>query len=134
MAPDRFGRTQVELLRVIFDSSFLMAVVETPTTWFEDIVEGVGKFEPVTLECVQKEMRALVAAQGRRGKTATVALDLSAEFAVWPCGGAKPDDEIVSAALSNQAAVATVDGALSKALEASHVKVITLRKGRVWMR
>jgi len=44
------------LRKVVFDSSFLMAVVETPTTWYEDIVEKVGKFEPVILDCAKAEL------------------------------------------------------------------------------
>ncbi|MDG6962113.1 MAG: hypothetical protein JRN71_06690 [Nitrososphaerota archaeon] len=43
------------LRKVIFDSSFLMAVVERPTTWFEDIVDNIGKFQPVLLDCVRDE-------------------------------------------------------------------------------
>ena len=64
-------------LKVIFDSSFLMAVVERPTTWFEDMVDGIGKFEPVLLDCVRQELDKLAAGQGRRARTARASLDLA---------------------------------------------------------
>lgn len=116
---------------VIFDSSFLMAVVEKPTTWFEDIVDSVGKFEPVLLDCVRDELSKLASGQGRRSRSARVALDLASKFEASPCGEAKVDDEIVSAALSRGAAVATTDADLAGSLRAAHVKVVSLRTGRV---
>jgi len=119
------------LTRVIFDSSFLMAVVETPTTWFEDIVDRVGKFEPVLLECVGEELHGLARGKGGRSRTARVALDLSGRFHRLACGGARVDDEIVSAASAEGAIVATMDADLARAAKAAHLRVISLRKGRV---
>ena len=131
MAPHRVGRPEVGLQRVIFDSSFLMAVVEKPTTWFEDIVYGVGKFEPVMLDCVRDELEKLASGQGRRSRTARVGLELASKFRSEPCGGGRVDDEIASAALTTRSMVATADGELARALKASHIRVISLRKGRV---
>lgn len=119
--------------KVIFDSSFLIAVVETPTTWFEDISEGVGLFQPVLLACVREELEGLASSQGRRSRSARAALELAARFAVAPCGSASVDDEIVSSALAAKALVATVDAGLLRSLRSSHVKVVTLRKGRVYL-
>ena len=116
--------------RVIFDSSFLLAVAESPTTWFEDIVEGMGRFEPVILECAEAELKLLSSGKGRKARLARVALALAAGFSRAPCGEAPVDDEIVSAALSTGAAVATVDGELIRQLKAAHVKVVSLKKGR----
>jgi len=116
---------------VIFDSSFLMAVVETPTTWFEDIVDRVGKFEPVLLECVEEELRVLASGKGGRSRTARVALDLSKRFDRQGCGDARVDDEIISAASADGAAVATTDADLAHVARAAHLRVISLRKGRV---
>jgi len=122
------------LARVIFDSSFLMAVAGTPTTWSEDIVDLVGKFEPVLPECVGEELQRLAGGKGGRSSTARVALNLSAEFFRLACGGARVDDEIISAALTKGAIVATTDAELARAAKAAHLKVISLRRGRVWLR
>jgi rRNA-processing protein FCF1 len=121
-------------LQVIFDSSFLMAVAETPTTWFEDIVEGVGMFQPVLLDCVKDELTRLASREGRKSRAARVALELASGFARLPCGGAKVDDEVISAALSRGAAVATADGGVAGACQAAHVSVVSLRSGRVRVR
>ena len=118
-------------MKVIFDSSFLMAVAEHPTTWFEDMVEGIGKFEPVLLECVSRELEKLASGQGRRARAARVSLDMSTKFSRVPCGRAKVDDEIASAALGSKGLVATADAELIRALKSAHVGVISLSGGRV---
>ena len=117
--------------QVIFDSSFLMAVAETPTTWFEDMVHGVGKFQPVLPECVRKELERLASGQGRKARTARVCLEMASDFAALPCGGAQVDDEIVSAALSSGSIVATADARLALAARGAHLRVASLRRGRL---
>ena len=117
--------------KIIFDSSFLMAVVETPTTWFEDTTEIVGGFRPILLACVKSELESLASEGGSRARTARVALELSSKFSSERCGGARVDDEIVSAAKTSGAVVATVDSGLLRSLKAAHVGVITLGGGRV---
>ena len=119
------------MTKVIFDSSFLMAVVERPTTWFEDITDRIGGFEPVALECVLAELRRLALGEGRKSRAARVALELAEEFSRAPCGGARIDEEIMSAALTLDATVATADRALARSLGASKVRVVGLRSGRV---
>ena len=117
--------------KIIFDSSFLMAVVETPTTWFEDTIEIVGGFRPILLECVKSELESLASEGGSRARTARVALELSSKFSPERCGSARVDDEIVSAAKTARAVVATVDSELLSSLKAAHVGAITLGAGRV---
>ena len=119
------------MTEVIFDSSFLMAVVESPTTWFEDLVEAVGKFQPVLLDCVREELSKIASGEGRRSRTARVALGLASGFKALPCGQGGVDDEIVSASASRRAFVATVDSELLRSARASHLNVIYLKKGRV---
>jgi rRNA-processing protein FCF1 len=119
------------VLKVVFDSSFLIAVAEHPTTWFEDMVDALGKVEPVALDCVRKELEDLSSREGGRSRFAAVALDLARKFTTAPCGEASVDDEIVSAALSAGAAVATTDRDLIRTLRSSHVRVATLAGGRV---
>ena len=116
--------------RVIFDSSFLMAVAERPTTWLEDVTTVLGKVEPVILECGKRELLMLSHGTGRKAKLARVALKLAEGFATEPCGGAKVDDEIVSAAVARGAAVATADEELASAMKALGIQVIGLRSGR----
>jgi len=119
------------LTRVIFDSSFLMSVANHPTTWFEDLAEKVGKIEPVALECVLAELERLASGQGRKSRTARVAVKIAEEFTRAPCGSAGPDEEIMSAALMMKASVATADRDLARSLKARRVTVFGLRSGRV---
>jgi len=119
---------------VAFDTSFLMAVMERPTTWSEDITESVGAFTPVVLSSVRDELARLAEKGDKRGKFASLALELieKGTFTLEPDGKGKPDDEIISFALREGAAVATIDSGLAKSLRASRVQtVITLRGGRV---
>lgn len=117
--------------KVIFDSSFLMAVVEKPTTWLEDMTDQLGKIQPVLLSCVKAELEGLASGQGKKSRSARLALELASEFAGGRCGAASVDAELVSYALSTEASVATIDSVLLSSLKAAHVKAITLRRGRV---
>jgi rRNA-processing protein FCF1 len=119
------------LRKVIFDSSFLMAVGERPTDWLDDITEALGKVEPVILECVKAELEGLSAGRGRKASLAGLALELARGFSVEPCGRASVDDEVVSYALREGAAVATVDRGMTESLRELRVNVVGLRSGRV---
>ena len=119
---------------VAFDSSFLLAVMERPTPWSDDILEKVGAFTPVVLSSVRNELARLAAKRDKRGRFAALALSLIDEGVLFlePDGKGKPDDEIISFALREGAAVATLDSELAERLRASRVQtVITLRGGRV---
>jgi rRNA-processing protein FCF1 len=116
---------------VIFDSSFMMAVAESPTPWLEDISLLVGGFDPLMLECVRKELLKIASQKGKRSKVATLALRLSREFRIVPCGPGPVDDEIASAAVAGGSLVATVDRELIHTLKALKVGIIRLRSGRV---
>ena len=117
--------------KVIFDSSFLMAVVERPTTWFEDIVDLAGKFEPVLLDCVRAELEKLAEGQEKKSRVARVSLELASKFKGGACGNGSAVDVFVSAALSSTAVVATVDGDLIRSLKAVRVRVVSQSSGRV---
>jgi rRNA-processing protein FCF1 len=131
VAPDRVRRPEVGLQRVIFDSSFLMALVAEPTTWFEDIVDNVGRFDPVLLDCVRAELEKLASREGKKSRGARVSLEMASGFKAEQCGKGRVDDEIASAARTTGSLVATADAELARTLRASHIKVISLRKGRV---
>lgn len=119
---------------VAFDTSFLVAVMERPTPWAEDIMEKVGTYRPVLLASVRDELSRLASGGGGRGRSASLVLRLleDGRLSFEPDGGGKPDDEIISFALREGAAVATIDSELASRLRASRVgTVITLRDGRV---
>lgn len=120
---------------VVFDSSFLMAVMERPTSWREDISETVGSYTPIMLTSVRDELSRLASRRDRRGTFAALALSQLEEggFSLEKDSGGRPDDEIVSFALREGAAVATIDSELARALRAARVSpVVTLRSGRVY--
>jgi rRNA-processing protein FCF1 len=119
------------LHKVVFDSSFLMSVAEKPTTWKEDMTDLIGGIEPVILDCVKVELQRLADTGGRKGRAASVGLQLAQDFRMIKCGGATVDDEIISIALSEGAFVASNDEDLLDSLKAAGVEILRLRKGRV---
>jgi rRNA-processing protein FCF1 len=108
-----------------------MAVAERPTDWLGDITDIFGKVEPVILECVKAELEGLSAGRGKKASLARLATEFTRGFSVEPCGGADVDDEVVSSALRNGAAVATVDRVMIESLRELRVDVVELRSGRV---
>jgi rRNA-processing protein FCF1 len=118
------------LVRLVVDSSFLMAVVEKPTTWIEDATDLIGSVEPILLRCVEDELKRLSSGKGRRARWAALALDLAAGFENRPTGAGDVDSEIISFAAGHEAAVATIDRNLVAALKARGVVVLGLRRGR----
>jgi rRNA-processing protein FCF1 len=108
-----------------------MAVAENPTTWFEDMVLGLGKFEPILPACVREELTKLASTRGRRARLARVAIELASKFSTIACGRTEVDDEIMSAALTRGTIVATTDENLANSLKSAHLKVVSLRSGRV---
>lgn len=134
MAVDRLRPDKVKRpLKVLFDSSFLIAVMERPTTWREDILERVGAFEGVVIEPVYSELRNLAAGGGRRSGFARLALGLldDGKLRLERTNAGRADEELVSYALQEGAVVASIDAALIKRLEALHVPVLSLSRGRV---
>jgi rRNA-processing protein FCF1 len=110
-----------------------MAVVERPTTWYEDIQEKMGRFKPVMLDAVEEELAGLARKGGKRGRHAALASELGAGFlkVKGVRGGGSTDDAILSWAASNNAAVATIDGKMLEYLRAARIRSVTLRSGRV---
>jgi rRNA-processing protein FCF1 len=119
------------MVQVLFDSSFLMAIVEHPTTWFEDITDLQGRVRPTVLKCTVEELQKIAQKQLKKARTAALALELAKDFAVEKSGSGKVDDEIVSHALAARCVVATIDRELIKTLKARKVRVLGLKSGRV---
>lgn len=119
------------LIKVVFDSSFLMAVVEHPTTWFEDITEALGKFQPVLPDCISEELQRLAALQGRKARSAKLALEMAGSFAKSRCSEHSPDQELLKLSQDPGVLVATLDAEILRELRRSPRKAVTLRKGRM---
>lgn len=134
MALDRLRSDKVRRTRrVLFDSSFLISVMEHPTPWQGDIQELVGRHDGVVLQPIESELRRLADRGGRESRFARLALGLidRGTLRVGASAGSRADEELVSNALEDGAVVATVDGDLIRQLRASHVAVLSLRRGRV---
>jgi rRNA-processing protein FCF1 len=128
------ARASSDRLRdVVLDSSFLMAVMESPTPWQDDITQAVGAHSFVVLQSVRAELERIAMEGTRRARFASLGLDVVLRLGVrvQPDKGGKPDDEMISFALVDRAAVATVDAELVARLRAVGLKTITLRGGRV---
>ena len=110
-----------------------MAVMERPTPWQGDITQALGKPSFVVPESVRAELERISREGGKRAKLASLSLGLVREGTIGtqPDRGGRPDDEIVSSALSEKAAVAAVDSELVARLRALGIATITLRGGRV---
>ena len=119
------------MVEVVFDSSFLMAVVERPTTWFEDMTQALGKVVPVVPECVLDELAKISTREGRRSKVARVAGDLAAGFTKARCSGGSVDDCVIDRARESKGVVATVDRQMVTSLKRARQRVVTLHRGRV---
>jgi rRNA-processing protein FCF1 len=119
---------------VLFDSSFLIAVMEYPTSWHEDILDKVGRFEPVVIQPVYDELARLADGTKRASRYALLAkemVDRGELLLQKPTGSGTADDELISLALDEDALVATLDAELIRQLKALHVGVVALRGGRV---
>ena len=129
LRPDKVRKRR----KVLFDSSFLIAVMEHPTPWEKDLLERVGGFEGVIILPIYAELVSLADRAERESGFARLALQLvdMGRIVLENAGVGRPDDELVSYALSHDALVATVDEALIEQLEAARVGVIRLRGGRV---
>jgi rRNA-processing protein FCF1 len=119
---------------VLFDSSFLISIMEHPTPWREDMLERLGSFQPVIIKPVYDELARLAVAKNRASRFATLAKEMvdRGELQLQqPPGSGTADDELISLALEDNALVATLDAALIRQLKAMRVGVVTLSRGRV---
>jgi rRNA-processing protein FCF1 len=121
------------LQEVVFDSSFLLAIVQHPTTWYEDLVERIGAFQPIILGCVYDELERIANSNTRRGRFAGLAKDIAGDFKKVNCKRDSPDDEIISYSSANRARIATIDGDLISRVKALRMQLVTLRHGRVYV-
>ena len=124
--------------KVLFDSSFLIAVMEHPTPWQGDITGEGGR---IRRGRPAARLRRAQAARGKEGEAVEVR---RSSQSVWSTRerfgwsrpeGTRADEELVSHALREGAVVATIDGELiATARGPAHVEVLSLGSGRVEMR
>jgi rRNA-processing protein FCF1 len=135
LATDRLGRSKVAApRRVLFDSSFLIAVMEYPTPWLDDMLEKIGSFQPLVIQPVYDELTRLAEGKNRASRYASLAkemVDRGELLLQKPNGSGMADDELISLALDEKALVATLDAELMEQLKALHIGVVTLSGGRV---
>jgi rRNA-processing protein FCF1 len=118
---------------VLLDSSFLIAVMERPTPWREDITDKVGGFQALVIRPVYDELVRLSGSKNRASRYASLAKEMVDRGEIGlqePTGHGMADDELISLALDEGALVATLDGELIRQLKAVHVRVVTLSGGR----
>lgn len=118
---------------MLFDTSFLVAIMEHPTSWREDMTEKVGGFDPVVIGPVYSELERIAGGNGRAARFAALAKELvdSGSLRREAGGPGRADDELISMALGGGALVATVDSAMIEQLRALRVGVVRLRGGRI---
>ena len=95
------------------------------------MLDELGAYVPVLLDCVERELLGMSERGGRRGAMARVALQMSSGFERRKSGNADTDTELSSSALTTGGMVATVDGELLTSLRAAGVGTVTLRRRRV---
>ncbi len=119
---------------VLFDTSFLISVMEHPTSWREDMLDRLGNFRPIVIRPVYEELSRLAARETRGARYASLAKAMvdRGELELQDSVGDGPaDDELMSRALEEGAIVATVDNELIRQLSSSKVPVLRLSRGRV---
>jgi rRNA-processing protein FCF1 len=122
------------LQSVVFDSSFLISVVERPTTWYEDMREKIGAFKPVMLDSTRAELARLASKGGKRGGYASLAAELGSNFErTSGVSSGSADDNVLSWAAENEALVATMDREMLRHLRALGMRYVTLRGRRVYV-
>lgn len=136
MASNRVGSRKVAAARrtVLFDSSFLIAVMEHPGPWREDMLEKIGSFQPVVIQPVYDELARLAGGKNRASRYASLAkemVDRGELLLQKPHGSGMADDELISLALDESALVATLDAELIRQLRALRIGIIALSGGRV---
>jgi rRNA-processing protein FCF1 len=62
--------------RVLFDSSFVIAILQRPTPWYDDLLEQIGGFEPVVIGPVYEELERLSKGERELSRCAGLAMEL----------------------------------------------------------
>jgi len=117
-------------LLVLLDTSILIYLVETPSSFLEGLTGSLGKVEFAVTDSVLGELKGLAASRGARAKKAKGALSYAQGLKSYPVGG-EADDSLVKLALRERAVVATLDGELASSLRRKGIPVATLSGDRL---
>ncbi|GIU70902.1 MAG: hypothetical protein KatS3mg003_0381 [Candidatus Nitrosocaldaceae archaeon] len=119
-------------LKIIFDTSFLMAIASKPIKKLE-LLEDLNA-EYIVLSAVIHELEMLKnSKQIKRAKAARAALDIinSMNIKVINAKGKPIDDLIIDYAIANNAYVATIDGEMKRRLREEGIGIITLSRDKI---
>jgi rRNA-processing protein FCF1 len=118
---------------VVFDSSFLLAIVENPTPWHDDIVAEIGSFRAIILDCTYEELLRIARGNSLKAKYARLAREIAKEFLRAKCYSASPDDELISYANRTRSRIATIDRDMVDRVRGLGISYVTLRRKRVFV-
>jgi rRNA-processing protein FCF1 len=115
---------------VLLDTSILLFLVETPSTFLDELKAKLGSVELSVPDSVIGELRGLAGSKGAKAKKAQLALSYATKLKCLEHGG-EADDALVALAQENQAAVATLDKNLVSSLRRRGVMVATAKGHRL---
>jgi rRNA-processing protein FCF1 len=126
MASYRDGRP--DRVRVLLDANALMAQLQFRLDIFAELMQCIGAYEPVLLDCVRDELRGLAAGHGKEGSSARSALLLAQKCTVVEAGSIEGsvDEKILYFASTHECMVFTNDRDLRTTLLSHGVPVISL--------
>ncbi len=111
---------------VLMDTSILMYLAETPSSFVDELRAKVGSVEFAVPDAVLRELASLSGSGGVRGKRARLALVYARTLRGLPRGG-EADDALISLAQEREAYVATLDRELAHSLRRKGIPVATMR-------
>lgn len=112
---------------VICDTSFLMVLVSTPIKCLDRVEKEIGKVNFLVPDIVIDELKHLELTSGpKKAMIAKTAIGIFKSKIVKVVNSRHVDDAIISHAMSNKCAAATIDTNLKKRLLLNDIPVITL--------
>jgi rRNA-processing protein FCF1 len=117
-------------LLVLLDTSILIFLVETPSTFLDELRAKMGDVEFSVPDSVIGELKGLAGSRGVKARKAKLALSYATGLKSMKHGG-EADDALVSLAQENGAVVATLDKSLVSSLRRRGVMVATVKGHRL---
>ena len=113
----------MEMVCVVFDTSFLVNCVKARVDFMKDIRMELGEFTPVLTSPVLRELRAL------NKKEARVALQLLENHELFETKG-HADRSVIRAAMEKGCYLASTDKDVRRLARDKGIKLVTLREGK----
>jgi len=119
-------------MKVLVDASFLMLCAEAGRDFIRLAEDVIGEpMEPCITEEVLNELRSIAGRGGRRGRFASIALEIAGRMHVIGGGGEMPADmRLLQEAARLKAAIATMDMNLIKRARSLGIPVISIRSDK----